>query len=236
MPIILKASDLKFRYPRDVANRDEPKFAGLPDPAPFNRHDLYEILPMLSAVMDELESDDGEVLHLVEDAPQRDAGLHHDPRGGLRLSAGIGPGMLETVGDIWEYAATGIIVITTNGSLTRDGRAIFGRGVAKQAALRYPGLAEKLGRLLADQGNHVFDLGSGIVTFPVEETPWSLPDLRIIARSAGELRLLADRSGWEQIVVPRPGCGGGGLLWEDVRSLLEPCFDQRFLVINQIRG
>ena len=67
MSIIIKASDLKFRYPRNVANREEPKFAGLPDPAPFNRHDLYEILPMLSAVMDGLGSNDGEVLHLVED-------------------------------------------------------------------------------------------------------------------------------------------------------------------------
>jgi hypothetical protein len=67
MSIIVKASDLKFRYPRVVANRSDPKFAGLPDPTPFNRHDLYEILPVLTAVMNELESDDGEVLHLVED-------------------------------------------------------------------------------------------------------------------------------------------------------------------------
>ena len=67
MSIIVKASDLKFKYPRDIFNRDLPKFAGLPDPAPFNRHDLYEILPMLGAVMDELESTDGELLHLVED-------------------------------------------------------------------------------------------------------------------------------------------------------------------------
>ncbi len=67
MAITVKASDLKFRYPRDVANREEPKFVGLPDPAPFNRHDLYEILPILSAVMDKLESVDGKVLHLVED-------------------------------------------------------------------------------------------------------------------------------------------------------------------------
>ena len=65
--IIVKASDLKFRYPRDVAKRDLPKFVGLPDPAPFNRHDLYEILPLLSAVMNELGSGDGEVLHLIED-------------------------------------------------------------------------------------------------------------------------------------------------------------------------
>ena len=141
--------------------------------------------------------------------------------------------MLETVGDIWQYSGTGIIVITTNGSLTRDGRAIFGRGVAKQAALRFPALAEKLGSVLTERGNHVFDLGCGIVSFPVEETPWSQPDLRIITRSAGELRLLADRSGWELIIVPRPGCGGGGLTWKDVKPLLEPCFDQRFLVINK---
>lgn len=142
--------------------------------------------------------------------------------------------MFETVGDIWEHAARGgIVVITTNGSLTPDGRGVFGRGVAKQASLRFPGLAVKLGRLLAEHGNHVFALGDGIVTFPVEETPWSLPDLRIIARSAEELRLLADSSGWERVVVPRPGCGGGGLAWKDVKPLLLPWFDDRFVVISQ---
>jgi hypothetical protein len=67
MAIIVKASDFKFKYPRDVANRDQPKFAGLPDPALFNRHDLYEILPMMSAAMNELGSEDGEVLNLLED-------------------------------------------------------------------------------------------------------------------------------------------------------------------------
>jgi hypothetical protein len=142
--------------------------------------------------------------------------------------------MLETVGDIWEYAdQDDMIVITTNGSLTGDGRAIFGRGVARQAATRFPELADKLGRLLAEQGSHVFELGNGIITFPVEETPWSLPDLRIVARSAQELRLLADRSGWQRIVVPRPGCGGGGLAWQDVQPLLAPWFDERFIVISQ---
>jgi hypothetical protein len=67
--------------------------------------------------------------------------------------------MLEAVGDIWEYRESDVIVITTNGSLTRDGRAVFGRGVARQALLRFPGIAGILGRRLAEQGNHVFDLG-----------------------------------------------------------------------------
>jgi hypothetical protein len=67
MSIIVKASDFKFKYPRDIVNRDQPKFAGLPDPAPFNRDDLYDILPMMNAVMNELGSEDGEVLNLLED-------------------------------------------------------------------------------------------------------------------------------------------------------------------------
>lgn len=67
MSIIVKASDLKFKYPRDIANREEPKFVGLPDPLPFNRDDLYDVLPMMSAVMDALESVDGEILNLLED-------------------------------------------------------------------------------------------------------------------------------------------------------------------------
>lgn len=141
--------------------------------------------------------------------------------------------MLETVGDIWDHADRGgVIVITANGSLTRAGRAVFGRGVAKQAVLRIPCLADTLGGLLVAHGNHVFDLGNRIVSFPVEETAWSQPDLRIIARSAEELRLLADRSGWQRVIVPRPGCGGGGLAWKDVRPLLAPWFDERFTVIS----
>ena len=67
MAIIVKAFDLKFKYRKYVETRDEPKFSGLPDPAPFNRDDQYEILPMMSAVMDQLGSCDGEVLHLLED-------------------------------------------------------------------------------------------------------------------------------------------------------------------------
>jgi len=65
--ITIKPSDLQFKYPRDIKRRAEAKFSALPDPAPFNRDDLYEILPMLGAAMDALGSTDGEVLHLLEE-------------------------------------------------------------------------------------------------------------------------------------------------------------------------
>ena len=140
--------------------------------------------------------------------------------------------MIEASGDIWEHLGRAVIAVTTSGSVTRDGKAVMGRGVACQAAQRFPGLAGVLGLLLKNAGNHVHPLGEGIVSFPVEESAWACPDLRLISRSARELRELADREGWEMVVVPRPGCGGGGLEWREVRPLLEEHFDGRFYVIS----
>ena len=72
MGILIKPSDLKYKYPKDIAKRDEPKFGGLPDPSPFNRDDIYEIVPMFAAVMDELGRDDARTLHFIEDLLNRD--------------------------------------------------------------------------------------------------------------------------------------------------------------------
>ncbi len=67
MTVTIKASDLYYKYPRDTERRDEPKFRGKPDPAPFNRDDLYDVLPMLERVMAELGRDDARTLHAVEE-------------------------------------------------------------------------------------------------------------------------------------------------------------------------
>lgn len=108
----------------------------------------------------------------------------------------------------------------------------MGCGCARQALERFPGLPSRLGALLSEGGNHVYVLGDGLISFPVEESPWANPDMRLIRRSAEELRIIADREGWDHIVVPRPGCGGGGLAWRDVRPLLAGLFDDRFTVIS----
>ena len=140
--------------------------------------------------------------------------------------------MQEVVGDLWSYLGKGIIAITTNGYVSRDGRAILGHGVARQAGKRFPGLARELGAAIGAAGNHVHLLTRGLVSFPVEDSPWSLPDPELIRRSARELRELADCLGWPLVVVPRPGCGGGGLDWKDVAPLLAGTFDARFHVIT----
>lgn len=67
MGVKIKPSNLQYRYPRKKATRHLPKFSGLPDPNPFDRDDLYEVIPMFEAVMDELDTVDGAVLHRVEE-------------------------------------------------------------------------------------------------------------------------------------------------------------------------
>lgn len=54
----------------------------------------------------------------------------------------------------------------------------------------------------------------------------------LIMRSAEVLSLLADSEGWKSVVVPRPGCGAGGLDWKDVKPLLSPLLDDRFWIIT----
>jgi hypothetical protein len=140
--------------------------------------------------------------------------------------------MRETTGNIWDYLGDAVVAITTNGTVSRGGDAQLGKGCARQARGFFPDLPQRLGRLIREGGNHAHWLGDGLVSFPVEETPWENPDPRLIARSARELRELADRHGWRAVVVPRPGCGGGGLDWREVRPLLADIFDDRFIVIT----
>jgi hypothetical protein len=65
--IAIKPSDLYFKYARKKATRAIPKFAGKPDTHPFDRDDIYEVIPMLEAVMNALRSTDGRVLHRAEE-------------------------------------------------------------------------------------------------------------------------------------------------------------------------
>lgn len=67
--------------------------------------------------------------------------------------------MRECRGNLWRFHRDGAwIVVPTNGLVRRDGYAVMGRGVAAQAAQRFPTLQATLGGLLMSRGNHVIAL------------------------------------------------------------------------------
>ncbi len=133
--------------------------------------------------------------------------------------------MIEIVGDMWErYDAGAWACITTNGDVNVKGQAIMGRGVALQAKNRFPALPLVLGHKLREQGNAVYWFPDWrLITFPTKHS-WRDPrsDLRLIAASVLQLATLLkglDLVGYDltEIVLPRPGCGAGGLPWSDVQ-------------------
>ncbi|MGM0416043.1 MAG: hypothetical protein ACQEQK_03740, partial [Thermodesulfobacteriota bacterium] len=56
-----------YRYKHKKESMHEEKFSGLPDPHPFDRDDLYEVIPMLTSVMSAIECNDGLILEKVEE-------------------------------------------------------------------------------------------------------------------------------------------------------------------------
>jgi hypothetical protein len=165
--------------------------------------------------------------------------------------------MLEIQANIWAIANQyNAIVITTNGCVKKNGEAVMGRGIAKEATERYPNIQKHLGYMLLQNGNHVniFNLPEwpnpkNVFTLPVKpefglngEMGWKAKaDISLIERSIQELVTLinslsyTNESGktysfFQRILMPRPGCGAGGLRWEDVKPVIEPYLDDRFTV------
>lgn len=141
--------------------------------------------------------------------------------------------MKEATGNIWDHFGAAIIAITTNGDVRSDGAAVMGAGFALEAKRHFPGLALKLGRLIREHGNNVYDLDHGLVSFPTKRHWWEKSDLSLIRRSCYQLVELADRHGWTAIVLPRPGCGRGGLLWEEVFPAIPGILDDRFTLMKK---
>jgi hypothetical protein len=149
--------------------------------------------------------------------------------------------MQEHFGDMWDLEAD-VYVITTNGTVKKDGTAVMGRGCALEAKERFPGIDLHLGNSIKRYGNVPILIGTditgssvGIVTLPVKHEWYEQADLELIkrgieefSRAARDLPLTAER-----IAMPRPGCGSGQLNWRDVRPVIEPLLDDRFIVCHK---
>jgi hypothetical protein len=150
--------------------------------------------------------------------------------------------MLEKRQDIWTCQADAICV-TTNGITKKDGRAVMGAGIALRARERYPQIDLLLGERLTKEGNSVKLLHRGgsqpwpsedraIVSFPTKQHWRDKSSLELIILSSKQLVELSDTEGWQKVLLPRPGCGMGGLDWAQVKKEIEPFFDDRFSVLS----
>lgn len=142
--------------------------------------------------------------------------------------------MKEITGNIWDYYEKGFhVAITTNGFVKRDGRAVMGAGVAKQAVFRIPDINLVVGTFITNFGSHVmYSSVYKLLTFPVKHKWFEDADLDLIEQSAIELVKVMKINKIANVFMPRPGCGNGRLKWYDVRPLLADKFDDRITIVE----
>lgn len=129
--------------------------------------------------------------------------------------------------------ATFTLCITTNGTVKANGECVMGRGCAREAAERFPGLALALGRHIRLGGNVPSSLlANGIYTFPVKHNWFENADLTLIQASAQWLSLQATFHKDRVYILPRPGCGNGHLRWEQVRPVIADILPDNVWVIS----
>lgn len=156
--------------------------------------------------------------------------------------------MIEVYGDLWSYLDVGWLCITTNGTIKNNGRCVMGKGCAREAKDKLWDIDLKLGELIESNGNVVNLLDrfhSGytepvmVFSFPVKHNWWEIADLELIRRSCQQLReIWLDSGHGLLVVIPQPGCGNGGRLWEwEVKPIMEEELpEDEFRVITWDRG
>lgn len=156
--------------------------------------------------------------------------------------------MIELNGDLFYLAKTykaDLIVCTTNLQIKKNGCLVMGAGIAKQFRNRYPGIdayfgetLEKLNpgiRLVNEPRLMIYFADDFKVMAMATKWHWKYPSkLKFVKSSLEELLNFVDNSDMKTIVMPRPGCGNGGLNWEEVKQvMMDLGYDNRFIVVHK---
>ena len=131
-------------------------------------------------------------------------------------------------GDMWSaYDQAGLFLLTTNSTITPacpredgGGRLVMGRGIAKQARDRFPGLAAALGQQIQQQCGSLGTYGllisprwpaAKLGAFQVKYHFSETADLALIQQSATSLHQWATTHSDVAIHLNMPGIGNGRL-------------------------
>lgn len=145
--------------------------------------------------------------------------------------------MKEIVGDFWEHAPRfQALCCTCNSTIKRDGSLVMGKGIALEFAKKFPTLSKEWGRRVADWEEPVFTTVRAkqvkvagelevrlqyLVYFRTKDH-WTQPsNWAILGESFDRLRDLIVLLDLSSVLLPRPGCSNGGLLWSSVKEWIE---------------
>ncbi|MAU00704.1 MAG: hypothetical protein KC449_22540 [Anaerolineales bacterium] len=139
-------------------------------------------------------------------------------------------------GDMWTtFAAADLFLITTNSAIRKDGVLIMGRGIARQARERFPGLAEALGQHILNTCGELGEYSllisprwptAKLGAFQVKRHYNQTACLELIRRSTAALRAWCIEYPDASVHLNFPGVGYGRLRREDVLPIIALLPDQ----------
>lgn len=141
--------------------------------------------------------------------------------------------MIEVIGDIWKSDAIAKVV-TTNGFVKANGDGVMGKGIALEAKKLYLGLESQLGRNIVTFGNvpSILCAYPMLISLPTKHHWKEDSSIALISVSVIKLRQIVDALNIPSVAMPRPGCGNGNLDWNDVKKIIRPHLDDRFMVYH----
>lgn len=145
--------------------------------------------------------------------------------------------MILERGDMWSvFGKTDLFLITTNPIVRKDGAVVMGRGIAKEAATRFPDIPFEIGRQIESFRAHsnlypektfpnygvcgfYGEERQRIGFFMVKEHWRDMAKLDVIQRSTSLVRKFTQDFG--RVDLNFPGIGNGRLRREDVLPIIE---------------
>lgn len=146
------------------------------------------------------------------------------------------------VGDLWdELGKADLLLVSGNATVKRNGELVMGRGAAREAAQRFPGLALDMGQRIRNIGGYfrqparygVLLASDAFGTKPrlgLFQAKWHWRDDAspyLIECSA--VHLIGMARNFVRIVLNYPGIGNGRLRVEDVEPIVAALPDNVFI-------
>ena len=153
------------------------------------------------------------------------------------------------VGDMFSDPCLGILVATTNASVTESGSLVMGRGAARRLAAKHPGIPLVFGSMIVAMGcaspasrmsvqcmagsgekPYRFITSDGCGAFQVKGCWWHAASLDLVRASAEAMSVTAGGMLSTEFWMNFPGIGNGRLRRDDVLPIIERILPDNVLV------
>jgi len=153
--------------------------------------------------------------------------------------------MIEIKGDYWKIAHNyRVLVCTTNQMTDSNGNLVMGAGIAKGFKERFDFLPAEWGKRIREKvtglphapvfvsrNRKVATYNQWLVSLPTKLDWRNASPIDLVEKSCRQLHYITGVMNWETVLMTRPGCGLGGLKWDDVKKTIS-FLDDRFTVID----